>query len=472
MNYVELTDALIGCQFTGDESRLEVVLEFLKLQDIDEVCELVCFPPAHTLSGADLLLKEELDAIDRVASEQTLLRRIKRAKADYSGIVEVERCVPKRVDIVTADHKIDLFGQQRLILGNMGARCGPMQSINRVHLSLESESDRLRWLADARMEAILGSCSGSLNSVKSGIRCYLAFAEKFLLKVGKKLPPTVDELLAYSTHFRCRGTFSNYIGYLRVGCMADGVSTAAFDDPAIARAKKAVGKRGNFVARDKMFVRLDDVQLIMESCYGAQHAIDVVEEFDERFGMLFLLTYVFLLRLPSEALPIVRGGSGVADYGMKPKAVLSLEGDCLVLKLSHRKNIARECVLKRPCWCKSAHSLVCPVHAIWPYIKDFKEGQSIFEGITPSMAMKTLRKYLSLIGKPDFMKYRSHDLRRGHADDLRASGASLWVILMAGQWSSPAFLKYLDTATLEADAVLQAHLDESSGEEDNGIDQD
>jgi hypothetical protein len=65
------------------------------------------------------------------------------------------------------------------------------------------------------------------------------------------------------------------------------------------------------------------------------------------------------------------------------------------------------------------------------------------------------------------MKFRTHDLRRDHADDLRASGASLWVILTAGQWSSPAFLKYLDTGKLEADAVLQAHLDESSGEENN-----
>ena len=96
-----------------------------------------------------------------------------------------------------------------------------------------------------------------------------------------------------------------------------------------------------------------------------------------------------------------------------------------------------------------------------------------FEGISASVAMKTLRRYVSLIGKLDAMKYRSHDLRRGHADDLRASGASLWVILTAGQWSSPAFLKYLDTATLEADAVLQAHLDESSGgEEDLDEEQD
>ena len=95
----------------------------------------------------------------------------------------------------------------------------------------------MKWLADARMEAILGSFCASLASVKSGVRCYLAFAEKVLFKVGQKLPPKVDELLAYSMHFTCRGTFSNYIGYLCVGCLADRVVIAVFDDPAIVTAK-------------------------------------------------------------------------------------------------------------------------------------------------------------------------------------------------------------------------------------------
>ena len=55
-------------------------------------------------------------------------------------------------------------------------------------------------------------------------------------------------------------------------------------------------------------------------------------------------------RLPSEALPIVRGGSGFADYGMMTKAVMSLVDDGLQLRLSHRKRISKECIHKRPCW--------------------------------------------------------------------------------------------------------------------------
>ena len=78
--------------------------------------------------------------------------------------------------------------------------------------------------------------------------------------------------------------------------------------------------------------------------------------------------------------------------------------------------------------------------------------------------------------------YRPHDLRRGHAEDLRLSGAPplryspllnisgalncvgapLWKILAAGEWRSPAFLQYLDVHRLEVELVLQGCLDEES----------
>ena len=59
------------------------------------------------------------------------------------------------------------------------------------------------------------------------------------------------------------------------------------------------------------------------------------------------------------------------------------------------------------------------------------------------------------------MKYRTHDMRRGHALDLQLAGKPLYEILQAGEWRSPAFLAYLDKYTLEAAAVVEAHVDES-----------
>ena len=45
--------------------------------------------------------------------------------------------------------------------------------------------------------------------------------------------------------------------------------------------------------------------------------------------------------------------------------------------------------------------------------------------------------------------------------NLVGSGAPLYEILEAGQWTSPAFLKYLDIHRLETELVVQVHF--SSG---------
>ena len=46
------------------------------------------------------------------------------------------------------------------------------------------------------------------------------------------------------------------------------------------------------------------------------------------------------------------------------------------------------------------------------------------------------------------------------------TGVDLYVILAAGEWKSPAFLKYLDMHRLETDVVIQAHMDEESDDDD------
>ena len=64
-------------------------------------------------------------------------------------------------------------------------------------------------------------------------------------------------------------------------------------------------------------------------------------------GMLYLLAYAFLLRLPSEALPAVAGKSG-------GQSSLYREGETLVLELRRRKNKPNGSKLVRGCWCKQS----------------------------------------------------------------------------------------------------------------------
>ena len=74
---------------------------------------------------------------------------------------------------------------------------------------------------------------------------------------------------------------------------------------------------------------------------------------------------------------------------------------------------------------------------------------------------------LSLLSVANARSYRTHDLRRGHARDLQAKGATARDILGTGGWRSAAFLDYLDRDCLLDDAVLEAHLVESDEGEDS-----
>ena len=115
---------------------------------------------------------------------------------------------------------------------------------------------------------------------------------------------------------------------------------------------------------------------------------------------------------------------------------------------------------------------MCPVHTAWPYFEQLGDGSKPFDGISAAKALSTLRDYLQRLGVPESHSYRTHDLRRGHADDLSESGASLIKMLTWGEWRSPAYMSYLNLDELEARAVLQAHVDESSSEDGEVEDSD
>jgi len=333
---------------------------------------------------------------------------------------------------------------------------GPRQALKRARLEELSEVDRGLWLESARVAAILGSIPRSKASFVSGLRSYTTFARMFGCMRGRELPPTVKVLLAWSELFQSAGTFGNYIGHVRLGCQLLEVSCEALTDPLVGRAKASIAKRRAFTPRKPLFLGQSRVRDIL-----ALGRLETSSQLLFHASMLFLTAYVFLLRLPSEALPIVRVGVGVSPDGKQ--ASVSCDGDSLVLVLDRRKNRLHGSTLVRKCWCTQC-SLTCPVHVLGPYFESFPLGKPVFAGISAACALSTLRTVLMMLQVPDAGLYRTHDFRRGHARDLQLGGATLGEILAAGQWSSPAFLKYLDMMQLETEAVVEAHLDESDDE--------
>ena len=120
-----------------------------------------------------------------------------------------------------------------------------------------------------------------------------------------------------------------------------------------------------------MFLQLDNVRQLLLACCG--HAVDL------SCGMLYLLAYVFMLRLASEALPVVRGCIGSANNDSH-SSVLYLDGEHLCLKLKRRKNKTEGSLLKRTCWWRHCQ-LTCLVHVLWSFFAKLVVGEKAFAGI-------------------------------------------------------------------------------------------
>ncbi len=135
------------------------------------------------------------------------------------------------------------------------------------------------------------------------------------------------------------------------------------------------------------------------------------------FATLFLFTYIFLLRLPSEALPAVAGGEDCQEA----QSVLTYEGEQVVLRLRSRKNKPAGSCLTRSCWCGTS-AATCPVHVLGRWVQGKSPGEPLFPGISAGGAASRLKTMLQAIGVARSHLYRTHDLRRGHAKDLQAAG--------------------------------------------------
>ena len=133
---------------------------------------------------------------------------------------------------------------------------------------------------------------------------------------------------------------------------------------------------------------------------------------------LFIFTYAFLLRLPSEALPAEVGRAG---HMSASNCMVYLEDDALVVVLRRRKNKVNGSTLRRKCWCHTS-AATCPVHVIGPLLTGRAIGETLFPGISQRDALCTLRWTLAALGLRNAAAYRTHDLRRGHAQDLAESG--------------------------------------------------
>jgi len=309
-------------------------------------------------------------------------------------------------------------------------------------------------LEDARLQAIIGSCPKSHKSVKSGLRFWRWFAVFVLREQGNILPPKLEQLLVWSRMFRCHKTFGNYLSYVKLGCEMEGACVDVFAHPSLKRAKVAIEKRRMLAPRVPTWVRLETLQKLVTMVIEKPCLRDLV--------MLFIASYAFLLRVPSEGIPMAAHSASAGD----PTPIFSVTESAATLWFPFRKNMLWPSQQVRKCWCKNC-PLTCPVHILGAYMRGLPGGSQPFAHIVPAQAVTALRELLGEAGVTNASLHRLHDFRRGHAEDLCRGGARLCEILAAGDWKSAAFLAYLDKERLEMDRVIEAQTGFSDSEEED-----
>jgi hypothetical protein len=187
-------------------------------------------------------------------------------------------------------------------------------------------------------------------------------------------------------------------------------------------------------------------------------------EGDEAAAMLYLAAYSFMLRVPSEGLPMVAGGDPLKALEQGTHSAIAVVGSEIILSLARRKNLPGGSTMRRDCTCNKSRQM-CPVHVLGPWFQDLAgKGKKPFIHYSPCFARSELKRRAELAGCSDSKLYTLHDLRRGHAQNIIENGGNLQHILSAGQWSSNAFLVYLDKCKLDKNAVAEAQVFESDSD--------
>ena len=387
------------------------------------------------------------DILNDLIEEQTEIGNGRRTRASGVGSAT-------HVEKVTKDYVAG-----KVVLPNEISKCaetnGPMKAIKMATPCVGKRSREL-LLEGARVLTVIESAKKSLPSRLSGVKCWRIFSEEWLgVPANRSLPPNISGLLLWSRFFRCPGTFSNYCSYVQWACDLEGVDAPDLKSPLLRRARQAV--KGKWVPRQKTWITKEILEDMM---------MQVRNEKDEAWLMLFLASYIFLLRLPSEALPM-RTCDGTREDLKRghTKSELSMKGNTIVLRLQSRKNEPVPTLLSRGCWCATA-PLICPVHVLGSWAFQPERKGALFAGITPTTATKNLRSRLEEIELLNARLFTTHAFRRGHARDMAMAGVSAVEIMKMGGWHSSAFIGYIDPRELEDLAVLETHMYQSDSDED------
>ena len=321
----------------------------------------------------------------------------------------------------------------------------PMARINALQGVTPDSQHLLRFLSAGAQANILQQVRHTLPCVASGVACYLAFCS--LLSIAP-FPPTTKIVRQWSTIFSTGRTFAVYVNHLIRVCQLLELD-CSWRDETIKAIAKGIANKERPTQRFPNSLSPEWLDKLIQN-----------ESWDSELARLCYVTYLFMLRLPSEALPLHRALTDeqlLSNEAPSNTAVIGLreyEGQQrLTIKLARRKNSRGIFTALRPCYCGKNALLPrhnCPIHIFWAnVITSTQPGDPLFPSLANKNINRVLRAAFKKIALPGAEKYSSHCFRRGAASAILNAGSTLAEIMQTAGWKSSSFRVYLDIQRAE-----------------------
>ena len=348
---------------------------------------------------------------------------------------------------------------------------GPSQRIRRCMQAQLTPEEIACFQRSSVTHNVMKKVSLSLQSVSTALKVWGEFCD---LNRIPHFPVDRCRVMEWSAYFNDSNTFSVYLSHLKTACILKGVSVD-WDTPhlrAVARGLKRAGDHNRAV---KSAISQDMLEGIIK-----------VFGLEAEFSLFATIAWIFLLRAPSECLPLFRAEAWEnLEEGVLPdherQAIIGLRDGVVKISLRKRKNRPNGSVIFRACSCgdhvvhtaedvQHVPRTLCPVHVLWPRIvAKCRAGDALFPSLDRFKINPTLRDLAKRLGWPRPDSYTSHGFRRGGARALVLADATYAQIQGAGQWASDAAKLYLDLGEIEmrtAARVAIADLSDSSSDDD------
>ena len=311
----------------------------------------------------------------------------------------------------------------------------------RCDILRRAAAEKQQLLDESAQRSMIKAIDRSIPSYISGVRCWAAFCDA--QGVVTHFPATEVLALRYTAVFGSHATLCQYLKHLRWAHRFLHYSNA-WETPAVRQAISGVRKSG-CGPRVKLALLSKQVASIVKTAEGS---------YEMQVAALAAISRLFLLRVPSEAIPLQWDGE---------HSRIQLAGTSASITLMRRKNLSTPSVLERRCCCESSGERLCAVHWLHRLHKLRRSDGRVF-AISASVFLTKVREFAAECGVANAHRIGTHAFRRGMAQDIISAGGSLAVLLRAGEWHSRAFLKYLRESQPEDEAVAQVVINLSDSE--------